>query len=152
MQKQQGFSLIELLIVVGIIAALSAIAVPAYVNKQKIAEFNSGLASGRALLTRLDLYLDEEGGSVEDFVNELAGGGKKSKKAKLGELATVTELAGSGNDDSKIGLEVTFSADSAVTGTKITFEKRKYAWQCSYSLGKGITLEPSEIKGCQNGS
>ncbi|OOE36242.1 hypothetical protein BZG05_01815 [Salinivibrio kushneri] len=143
MQKQQGFSLIELLIVVGIIAALSAIAVPAYVNKQKIAEFNSGLASGRALLTRLDLYLDENSGSsLNDFKTDL--GDAKN----LGELATV-KVSGpkEGEDDKGTELTVEFTKNSSINETIITFEKNELAWVCKYTTKE--TFEDGDIKGCK---
>jgi prepilin-type N-terminal cleavage/methylation domain len=144
MQKQQGFSLIELLIVVGIIAALSAIAVPAYVNKQKIAEFNSGLASGRALLTRLDLYLDENSGSTaSDFKTALGDA------ANLGELATVSVsgASGEGENATPAKLEVEFEENSSIDGTIITFEKNKLAWVCKYSTSEAF--EAGDIKGCK---
>ncbi|OOE90164.1 pilin [Salinivibrio sharmensis] len=143
MQKQQGFSLIELLIVVGIIAALSAIAVPAYVNKQKIAEFNSGLASGRALLTRLDLYLDQNSGdSLSNFKTAL--GDAKN----LGELATV-EVSGpkDGEDDKGTELTVSFTKNSSINETVITFEKNELAWVCKYTTKE--TFEDGDIKGCK---
>ncbi|KKA45326.1 prepilin-type N-terminal cleavage/methylation domain-containing protein [Salinivibrio sp. KP-1] len=144
MQKQQGFSLIELLIVVGIIAALSAIAVPAYVNKQKIAEFNSGLASGRALLTRLDLYLDgNSDSSTSDFKKALGDA------ANLGELATVnvSGASGEGEDDKGTELTVTFNGKSSIDGTIITFEKNELAWVCKYTTKE--TFEDGDIKGCK---
>ncbi|ODQ01647.1 MULTISPECIES: pilin [unclassified Salinivibrio] len=144
MKKQQGFSLIELLIVVGIIAALSAIAVPAYVNKQKIAEFNSGLASGRALLTRLDLYLDENSGSsASDFKAALGDA------ANLGELATVnvSGASGEGEDATSTELTVTFTQNSSINGTVITFEKSDLAWVCKYSTSEAF--EAGDIKGCK---
>ncbi|OOE87899.1 hypothetical protein BZG73_01100 [Salinivibrio siamensis] len=143
MQKQQGFSLIELLIVVGIIAALSAIAVPAYVNKQKIAEFNSGLASGRALLTRLDLYLDENSGSTASKFGEKLG-----DATNLGELATVT-VSGAGNDENATPakLEVTFGDKSSISETVIIFEKNDFAWVCKYTTKE--TFEDGDIKGCK---
>ncbi|WBA09031.1 pilin [Salinivibrio kushneri] len=147
MKKQQGFSLIELLIVVGIIAALSAIAVPAYVNKQKIAEFNSGLASGRALLTRLDLYLDENSGSTASKFGEKLG-----DATNLGELATVTvsgasEEGGEGENAKGTELKVTFNGNSSIDGTIITFEKNDFAWVCKYTTKE--TFEDGEIKGCK---
>lgn len=144
MQKQQGFSLIELLIVVGIIAALSAIAVPAYVNKQKIAEFNSGLASGRALLTRLDLYLDENSDSSAKTFEE-----KLDDAVNLGELATVEVSNASGEGENAKGteLKVSFNENSSINGTEITFEKNEFAWVCKYTTKE--SFEDGDIKGCK---
>ena len=47
--KKKGFSLIELLVVVGIIGVLAAVAIPAYQNYQNKARDNTLLASGNTV-------------------------------------------------------------------------------------------------------
>lgn len=61
MKKQKGFSLIELLIVVGIIGALTAIAVPAYQNFQEESTVTAGVASLKNLRTVIET--DIQGGN-----------------------------------------------------------------------------------------
>jgi type IV pilus assembly protein PilA len=54
MKKQQGFTLIELMIVVAIIAILAAIALPAYsdyTKKAKVAEVITAASSGRTAIS-----------------------------------------------------------------------------------------------------
>ncbi|WP_375145761.1 pilin, partial [Vibrio parahaemolyticus] len=50
-KKQQGFTLIELMIVVAIIGVLAAAAIPAYQNYVTRSEVTSGLATVKALIT-----------------------------------------------------------------------------------------------------
>lgn len=89
MKKQQGFSLIELLIVVGIIGALTAIAVPAYQNFQEESTVTAGVASLKGLRTVIET--DIQGG--KDFPTD-------AQLANFGELQ---------------GVEVSANADT--TGT-----------------------------------
>ncbi len=54
MKKQQGFTLIELMIVVAIIGVLSAIGIPAYQNYVKKAEYGTGLAAIAAMKVNIE--------------------------------------------------------------------------------------------------
>ncbi|MBO0237303.1 pilin, partial [Vibrio parahaemolyticus] len=60
-KKQQGFTLIELMIVVAIIGVLSAIAIPAYQNYVKKSEAATGLATAKSLITNIDMHIQEVG-------------------------------------------------------------------------------------------
>ena len=61
MKKQQGFTLIELMIVVAVIGVLSAIAIPAYQKYVAKAEVASALATMTGLKTNVEAFTVETG-------------------------------------------------------------------------------------------
>ncbi len=70
-RKQQGFTLIELMIVVAIIAILAAIAIPLYLNYTAQAEGSEGPSLAGGLQTDLAAYYNENGAFPTD--NNAAG-------------------------------------------------------------------------------
>ncbi|MDX1303869.1 pilin [Photobacterium sp.] len=66
MKQQNGFTLIELMIVVAIIGILSAFAVPAYQNYVSKAEANTGLGELAALKTNVEDHIMNNGAFPAD--------------------------------------------------------------------------------------
>ena len=86
MSKSEGFSLIELLIVVAVIGIIAALAVPNLVQSKKAANEASAIASVRNLVTAEITYASTLGGgnfgslaelSTENFADEVLGSGQK---------------------------------------------------------------------------
>lgn len=75
-KKEEGFTLIELVIVIAIIGILMAIAIPNYMTARQAAAVSATKANLKNLATALELYMAEEGASAypaEDKINtELA--------------------------------------------------------------------------------
>ncbi len=96
MQKQQGFTLIELMIVVAIIGILAAIAIPQYQNYTKRAKVSDVMALASGDKTRISEYFSTNG---------------SMPTAKTGQGATgADEVAiSSGNESDYVGT-VTYSA------------------------------------------
>ncbi|MGO1296730.1 MAG: pilin [Vibrio sp.] len=83
-QYAQGFSLIELMIVVSIIATLSAIAIPAYHNYVLKSQLTAGVAFLNGLVTPAELYIQNHGALNDN--TDLAQLGVTSDKSPLGTL------------------------------------------------------------------
>ncbi|HHF2958269.1 MULTISPECIES: pilin [Vibrio] len=125
-KKQQGFTLIELMIVVAIIGVLSAVAIPAYQNYVQKTEVASATATLRGLLTNIDMYQQENGGTFPTDTN-LVGGSNNMNS--LGVIA----LAASGTSGGTATF--TFSEGSlAVSGSAGTVKFTKNnttGWTCA---------------------
>ncbi|OOF12554.1 hypothetical protein BZG82_01115 [Salinivibrio sp. PR5] len=73
MQKQQGFSLIELLVVLGIIGALTAIAIPQYQKYQDKAKVTAAIATLTNMRSVVEAYVMEEGKFPEKTAGKTLG-------------------------------------------------------------------------------
>ncbi len=97
MKKQQGFTLIELMIVVAIIGILAAIAIPAYQDYTIRAQVSEGLNLGGGSKTAVTEYYQDTG--VFPNTNALAG------------------LEASGNITGKYVTQVAVGANGVITVT-----------------------------------
>ena len=86
MRREQGFTLIELMIVVAIIAIIAAIAIPSLLNARKAGNEASAISSLRTLTTvneqyrtRFQIYsADLDGLNTAGYIDSVLGGGEKS--------------------------------------------------------------------------
>ncbi|PTO76568.1 pilin [Vibrio splendidus] len=127
--NQKGFTLIELMIVVAIIGALSAIAVPAYKDYVSKSQASSALATLKALQTPAELTIQSEG---------LISGGITTLGVSTGSntLGLLTVVSG--------GLSVLFTFDGgALNNETLTLSRDEdTGWSCSQSSNI------PELEGC----
>lgn len=131
MKKQQGFTLIELMIVVAVIGALSAFAFPAYQNYLKKSEMTSAVATLKSLITPAEL-LFQENGTIGTELSEL---GIDKHANTLGEISIAGEtLVFEFKKGSLDGGTVTYTRDEA-TG-----------WSCEPTPKKDGKMP--DVEGC----
>ena len=126
MHKQQGFTLIELMIVVAIIGILAAVAIPAYQDYTIRAKVTEGLSLASAGKTAVSEYFSANGGLPTD--NTSAG------------MAVEEDISGNSVDKVNVGsggagvITVTFSTVTILNKT-ITLAPQttagKVVWQCT---------------------
>lgn len=87
MKNQQGFTLIELMIVVAIVAILAGIGMPAYQNYTQRAEFTKVIASTSSLKTGLEICAQ-----IKGLENLDADGGCNAGSGGVPELPTDVTL------------------------------------------------------------
>ena len=71
--NRKGFTLVEIMIVVAIIALLAAIAIPNLLSAKRTANTAAAKANIRALSTAAEVYATANNGSYPDTVAKLAG-------------------------------------------------------------------------------
>ncbi|MDW6002995.1 pilin [Vibrio mangrovi] len=136
---QQGFTLVELMIVVTIIGVLSSIAVPAYQNYIQKSEVTAGVSTTSALTTNIDLFIQENGRFPP--ATGLSDIGASATMSSLGTLSLIpdTETADQGV------LEFEFNTTTSVSGKKVQWRKNPTTgWQCVQNAAE-------HIKGCLKG-
>ncbi|EDP57604.1 pilin [Vibrio sp. AND4] len=130
--KQQGFTLIELMIVVAIIGVLAGVAIPAYKNYVKKSEAAAGMVTVRALLTNIDVYIQENGSFPA--TDKLADLGASAGMNTLGTIA----LAQDGSASEAGSVAFNFGTGAALNSTNITYTRSASGWSCNHTTGLTI--------------
>ncbi|MFZ6039107.1 pilin [Vibrio natriegens] len=126
-KKQQGFTLIELMIVVAIIGVLSAIAVPAYQNYVKKSEAATGLATAKSLITNIDMHIQEKGTFPTNDATGFTAVGATTGMNKLGTLSFESISGAHGT------IKFLFGNHSSIDTAYVEIAKSASGWACTFT-------------------
>ena len=131
--KQQGFTLIELMIVVAIIGVLAAIAVPQYQNYVAKSETSSALATISGIRTNVETYVLEKG-TFPVNTNQV----RKEVGIPTSNLGTIT-LQPIENGDGDGSIEFKFTTGSPLVNDKtLTLARTEGSWECTTEITKSV--------------
>ncbi|WP_318463755.1 pilin [Photobacterium leiognathi] len=134
MKKQNGFTLIELMIVVAVIGVLSAIAIPQYQEYVKKSAVGTALASVSAYKTNIE----DDIATTGYFPAVSAAFGIGTIKTANTASEAVSTTAGSPN---KITAEI---LEGSGKGVKVQLQRANDEWVCAQNSGLDITGCPQD--------
>ena len=131
MKKQQGFTLIELMIVVAIIGILAAIAIPAYQDYTIRAQVSEGLSLAAGAKAAVAEYYQDQG----DFPSDNDEAGLEDAANIKGKYVDAVTVASAGAINVTYSNASGFSANKNINGATLTLQAAdnagSIAWTCS---------------------
>jgi len=130
-KAQQGFTLIELMIVVAIIGILASIAIPAYQDYIAKSQFTAGLGEIAPYKTKLEVLINEDAGAA--YLN--ADVGAPADTANCSTLAVVSIIT-----TGAATIKCTHVGTAGVTGLVTTLTRTAGGvWSCGSAVNEKFT-------------
>ncbi len=139
---QQGFTLIELMIVVAIIGILAAIAIPAYQDYTKRAHVSEGLSLAAGAKTAVTEYYSTNNAFVSGTAPLNATYGIASATTITGNAVNDVAVLASGVIQIRYKNNVT---TNAVLFLNPTVSAGGIQWDCSVTVATGVTAEGTTV-------
>jgi len=135
-KMQKGFTLIELMIVVAIIAILAAIAIPAYQDYLVRSQVSEALSLAGGPETSITEYYQNHG-NVTGVDNTKVGvaipasiGGNYVASVTVGTTGTITAKMGTGDGGTEFGAKANTKVANATLVLSPTFSTGSTSWTC----------------------
>ncbi|MBM3117636.1 pilin [Jeongeupia naejangsanensis] len=132
-KMQQGFTLIELMIVVAIIGILAAVAIPSYQNYTKKAKFTEVMQSTQAIKTAVELCINDT-----NDVNACDGGSNEIPADTTGGSATVAAVGKYVQSISTADGKITATAVGSSTTPQDGLSGENYILEPQFSSATGV--------------
>jgi type IV pilus assembly protein PilA len=141
-QKTQGFTLIELMIVVAIIGILAAIAIPAYENYIAKAQFTEALSLASGQKTNVIDYYSEN-----DACPTNGQGGIPNEDSITGKYVASVEVGGTTGTPPAVGCTITATFNTSNINSKLSGktviltlydEGGSFVWHCSTTAPQSV--------------
>ena len=140
LHHRNGFTLVELVVVIIIIGTLATIAVPLYLHYSETAKVREGLGMIKAIMTSQKLEIIKTS-KFYTATGEAASTIFLEKGIDVRESVFFTyETAG---DADKLTITATATAESGMTGT-ITYDSATKTWSCTGDIIEKMLPKPSE--------